>query len=441
MYAFKRAPGTKSRARLRTRGTADPQRPLPFTLSGFNNRVYEQAQTLVETRDELHDIGAHVTVGAAPDQVTVLRGDLHTLHKDENISDGIVDGMCKLISDRGDCSAYPSTVYTMATHGQLGPLLNVNNEHVWRLNNSPRTMATKLAPYLFQNIAEAFNARRAPQGMRYAFMPINVANYHWTLVVYDAHNARLIGYDPLMNSMPDELSNVERILRDANVIQGPVQHVNGTDVPGQTDSTSCGPAIITYMIALMREALRLPPLYAHTVRTIRKYVACALLASSLGPAAGRNAVAAPAPRGRASPPRFQTWLHLEINIPELLLSKDEKSTRMPDVRDVASLAHPSGMWILGVVPGVARPMNYNTLEPLADDDALTFAAGDQRVAKSFRSWAAGILYDAGRPQPNIADFENLANLGTRRALEGSRALAAIVRSGFTEVHSVIRGAL
>ena len=52
-----------------------------------------------------------------------------------------------------------SIVYTMATRGQLGPLLNANHELVWKEGNNERTRAKKLQPYDFDSIAEYFATR------------------------------------------------------------------------------------------------------------------------------------------------------------------------------------------------------------------------------------------------------------------------------------------
>ena len=203
-----------------------------------------------------------------------------------------------------------------------------------------------------------------------------MANYHWVLVAYDIRNSRIIGYDPLMKTMPDELRNVERILGDGHVIQGPVEHVNGTDVPGQTDAISCGPAIITYMLALMREALPLPPRTAPTVRLIRRYIACALLANTLGDPVGRNAVRAEKHASQNSPPRFMPRLYEQVRIPSCC-TPDEMRAEVPKLSDVASLESSSGRWIFGYSPDNRgpRPRNFNTFENLRPEDALTFSAG------------------------------------------------------------------
>ncbi|GAQ90667.1 hypothetical protein KFL_006700050 [Klebsormidium nitens] len=190
MYAFKRAPGVRKRLQMRKKGTSDPSRPLPFSLTGFDNRVYEQARTFVETLDDPGDVPPQITVGVYPNGVPVEFNDLQTLHNGEIISDAIVDGMCKLINNKDDCIAYPSIVYTMATHGQIGPLLNRNHESVWKDGNDDRTRTRKLAPYNFRSIAELVSQPNM-RGVRYVFMSINLANYHWVLVAYDVLNSRL----------------------------------------------------------------------------------------------------------------------------------------------------------------------------------------------------------------------------------------------------------
>ena len=50
-------------------------------------------------------------MGVYPNTVPIQFDDLQTLHKAENISDAIVNGMCKLISNQGECLAYEHCVY------------------------------------------------------------------------------------------------------------------------------------------------------------------------------------------------------------------------------------------------------------------------------------------------------------------------------------------
>ena len=95
---------------------------------------------------------------------------------------------------------------------------------------------------------------------------------------------------------------------------------------------------------------------------------------------------------RTARPRFMPRL-VRSKIPQLLLTPDEMRAEVPKLSDVASLESSSGRWIFGYSPDNRgpRPRNFNTFENLRPEDALTFSAGNAHIAKSFRSWAVGLL--------------------------------------------------
>jgi hypothetical protein len=194
--------------------------------------------------------------------------------------------------------------------------------------------------------------------------------------------------------MTDELNNVERILWDGGILDGPVEKINGTDMPRQTDSINCGPAIIVYMLAISRTQL-LPQLSAPVQRLIRTYVACCIFSNTL----------AYTGQGTVAPGRGVVNMTTNtIGVADMVLTRAQQRASFPVLQDETS-----GAWILGrAVPDIVH--DYDSNGNAAEEKVLSFGAPGRWVMMTFRQWEAQLLSDVWSPQPNPYDIEALIEL-------------------------------
>jgi hypothetical protein len=354
---------------------------LPFSLNGFSDETVSRAERLVSD-GALAPAPLQYQVGPVLSGLAVQRQDMLTLRHQENISDDIVNGMYTLITrEVPNAFAIRLVAYSLATHYQNGPLLCADH---------PNAVSGRLQAYTMNAVIQFL----PQQPQRWIFVPINQANYHWVLVVYDALERTLTGYDPLFRTMTDELNNVERILWDGGILEGPVEKINGTDMPRQTDSINCGPAIIVYMLAISRTQL-LPQLSAQVQRLIRTYVACCIFSNTL----------AYTGQGTVAPGRGVVNMTTNsIGVSDMVLTRAQQRASFP-----ALLDETSGAWILGrAVPDIVY--DYDSNGNAAEEKVLSFGAPGRWVMMTFRQWEAQLLSDVWSPQPNPYDIEALIKL-------------------------------
>jgi hypothetical protein len=384
----------------------DPATPLPLSLITFPNCIREDANLLLNHLEPPHP--QHNYLAGDPNnhmlRCLVNYEDLRTVGRDETLADEVVDGMGFIIATAfPHCWSFSCNMQKLASHGQTGPLLHAadplvtQNKSIYQAYDYMR-----VAPYFIDVV---------PQNHRYLFVPINVGNYHWVLVVCDVQNNRLMGYDPLMKTMDNELGNVERILRDAHILAGPVVKETRTDMPEQRDGTSCGPAIIAYMLALAR-GVSLPPLSSRTIDTLREFTACSILSNSLGDTEGFSTVARTGVENR-SHSEFIKGVHAELPMNALQLTNAEATSRPQDPNDPTRQMYSrqvSGHWVRGFVPGQEVPFDYVMYAPMEEADCLTFTDGERHVGHSYFQWGAKLMSSPSSPQPNQSDMDELVAL-------------------------------
>jgi hypothetical protein len=386
-------PGAANRTCLSQTVPADPNTPLPLSLSIFPANIRTDAWTLLAGVDlEVHP--NYYNVGDPHGlRMVVHYEDLRTVALNEEFADEVVDGMGVIIANTFphimslDCASYE-----WASGGQTGPLLNANDP--WVTEGGYRAYQQ---PVLDVDM----------HGLRYLFVPINQGGYHWVIAAYDIQNGRLLGYDPLYNSMVDELNNVERILRDSNLLAGPVTHVQHLDMPQQEDGTSCGPGIVAYMLAMARD-MPLPPLSIHVVEILREFCACSILSNSIGDSAGSTVVESTQHSTENVTQRaFAKAIQDELPMDFLILTRAEAAARAPGPSDRLYSKDATGTWVTGFMPGQAIPFDYVMMKHMDEQDCLTFTDGTVHVGQSYFQWGASLLSEPTKPQPNATDMYNL----------------------------------
>lgn len=388
-------PGAAARTRLPQTVPLAANTPLPLSLSMFPANIRADARALLEGTD-LAQHPNHYPVGDNHGlHMVVHYEDLRTVALDEDFADEVVDGMSVIIANTfPQCRGLDVNVYELASRGQTGPLLDPDDPRV-----------TQGGYQAYHPVAINVDL----QGLRYIFVPINQGGYHWVIVTYDIPNQRLLGYDPLFNSMVDELNNVERILRDANLLGGPVVKVPVQDMPRQRDGTSCGPGIVAYMLALAR-GKPLPPLSRPVVEVLREFCACSILSNSIGDSGGSTVVPVRRTRGgptNLSQANFEKGMRNELPMDFLILTRAEASAPSPRPTDRLYSRDVTGMWVFGFMPGQTVPFDYEEMEPMAADNCLTFTDGTVHVGQSYNQWRAELLSGPTNPQPTPADLQNL----------------------------------
>jgi hypothetical protein len=391
-------PGAAARTRLPQTVPLNANTPLPLSLSMFSASIRSDARTLLEGVDLTHHPN-YYTVGHNHGlQMVVHYEDLRTVALGKNFADEVVDGMSVIIGNTfSHCRGLDCNVYELASRGQAGPLLDPNDPRV-----------TQGGYEAYQPVAINVDL----QGLRYIFVPINQGGYHWVIVAYDIPNQRLLGYDPLFNSMLDELNNVERILRDANLLGGPVVQVPVLDMPQQNDGTSCGPAIVAYMLAMAR-GTPLPPLSNPVVEVLREFFACSILSNSIGDSGGSTVVPVRPTRGRQHVPKnlsqanFEKAIRNDLPMDFLMLTRAEATARAPRETDRLYSKDRTGSWVFGFMPGQAVPFDWVMYADMNEEDCLTFTDGNVHVGKSYVQWGANLMSEKSEPQPNASDMEGL----------------------------------